>query len=85
MGPNREAAETVVRSMRDSGAVEPDAEAAIVAFLSLASAVDEPGAKADLWREYRAAAQTLRELVAGGNDDDTADFLISVRTPVRNS
>ena len=83
-GPNRTAAELTVQELRDTGSVEPLAEAAVVAFLSLASLVDAPDAKADLWREYRAAAQVLREVVAGGNDDDTAAFLIEVRTPVRH-
>lgn len=84
-GPNRTAAELTVAALRESGAVEPMAEYAVTAFLSLASVVDDPEAKADQWREYRAAAQVLRELVAGGNDDDTAAFLIEVRTPVRHS
>jgi hypothetical protein len=42
-----------------------------------------------LWREYRAAVQSLMEAGADGVDDDSASFLVSIQTPgrakVRNS
>ncbi len=84
-GPNRRAAELTIAALRESGLLEADSEAVAAAFLALASAVDMPEAKADLWREYRAFGNALREVAAGGSDDDTQDFLISVRTPVRHS
>lgn len=81
MGPNRTAAEKTVEALRESGALEAVDEATVAAFLSLADAVDGPDAKADLWREYRAFSAALREAAAGGSDDDTQAFIISVQTP----
>lgn len=80
-GANRAAAERTVAALRESGALELVDEATVAAFLSLASAVDAPDAKADLWREYRAFSAALREAAAGGSDDDTHAFIISVQTP----
>ncbi len=82
-GENRRAAEVTVAALREQ--LEDVDEALIAAFLSLASSVDSADAGGDLWREYRAHAQALREVAAGGSDDDTAAFLIEVRTPVRDS
>lgn len=72
-----------MRALRASGTLEPGDEAIVAAFLSLARAVDDPDAKADLWREYRAATVALREVASGGSDDDTASFLVSIQTPGR--
>lgn len=80
MGPNRTAAETTVEALRDAGALEDVDEATVAAFLSLASEVDSGEAKADLWREYRAHGQALREAGAGGSDDDHA-FIVNIQTP----
>lgn len=84
-GPNRTAAEATVAAIRSAGALEQVDEATVAAFLSLASAVDQPDAKADLWREYRAVTAALKEAAAGGSDDDTQAFLITVQTPRRAS
>ena len=62
-----------------------DADEALIALArGLAAAVDlEPG-NAALWREYRAAVAALAEAAATGDvDDDTKDFLLTIRTPVR--
>lgn len=83
-GPNRTAAELTVASLREAGSVSDQDEALVAAFLSLASSCDSPEAGGDLWREYRAHAQALREVACGGSDDDTADFLIRVQAPVRH-
>lgn len=80
---NREAAEATVEALREAGSLQVVDEATVQAFLSLASAVDADEAKADLWREYRAATAALREAAAGGSDDDTAEFLVSIQTPRR--
>jgi hypothetical protein len=82
---NREAAEQTLAALRKSGALEAVDEAIAQAFLSLASAVDNPEAKADLWREYRAMTVALREAGAGGSDDDSASFLVSIQTPGRRA
>lgn len=78
---NSEAAQRTVEALRDSGALQAVDDATVAAFLSLAAAVDQPDAKADLWREYRAFSASLREAAAGGSDDDTQAFIISVQTP----
>lgn len=82
---NREAAEKTVATLRAGGSLEEVDEATVVAFLSLASAVDDPDAKADLWREYRAVTAALKEAAAGGSDDDTTSFLVSIQTPGRGA
>jgi hypothetical protein len=80
---NRSAAEASIVKLREQGALIEVDEALVHAFLALASAVDAAPEKADLWREYRATGQALREAVAGGGDDDTASFLLTVQTPGR--
>lgn len=82
-GPNRTAAERTIAALRQAGSLELVDAATVAAFLSLATAVDEPGARADLWREYRAFSAALKEAAAGGSDDDTTAFLISIQTPRR--
>ena len=60
-----------------------DSHAALVALArGLAAAVDAEPGNAALWREYRATVTALGQVAAGGEvDDDTADFLVSIRTP----
>lgn len=62
-----------------------DADEALIALArGLAAAVDAAPENAALWREYRAAVAALAEAaVAGDVDDDTKDFLLTIRTPVR--
>ena len=78
---NREAAERTVESLRQAGSLAVVDDATVAAFLSLAAQVDASPEKADLWREYRAATAALKEAAAGGSDDDTASFLVSIQTP----
>jgi hypothetical protein len=88
LGPNRAAAEQVVASLRAAGAVEDRDEALLAAFLSCASDLDGCGsnmALSALHREYRGYLADVREVGAGGVDDDTAQFLESVRTPLGNT
>lgn len=81
VGTNRAAAERTITAMHDSGVLEAVDDATVAAFLSLASAVDGPDAKADIWREYRAFSAALKEAAAGGTDEDSQAFLITVQTP----
>lgn len=78
---NAEAAQLTVDRLRSAKALDDVDEATVQAFLSLAKAVDDPDAKADMWREYRAAIAALREVAAGGSDDDTTAFLVQIQTP----
>ena len=74
------------RSLRALRSVlTPEHEALIALARGLAVAVDAEPNNAALWREYRAALAALTQ--AGSNDDpddDTRDFLVTVRTPVRS-
>jgi hypothetical protein len=70
-----------VAELRAMGRLEPVDEARVVAFLELASTVDEvnintPGA-AGLWRMYRDAERTLRE--SDDSDDALADLFAALR------
>lgn len=59
-------------------------EALMALARGLAAAVDAAPENAALWREYRAAVAALTEAGADGDaDDDTQDFLLSIRTPLR--
>lgn len=78
---NLAAAVKTVDRLANAGMLDEIEPAIVQAFLSLAAAVDDPSAKADLWREYRAATAALREAAAGGSDDDTQSFLLTIRTP----
>lgn len=80
---NKEAAERTVAALRSNGALSDLDEATVRAFLSLAEAVDGHDVRADVWREYRAFANALREAAADGSDDDTTAFLVSIQTPSR--
>lgn len=81
IGTNRAAAERTIAAMSESGVLDAVDDATVAAFLSLASAVDGPDAKADIWREYRAFSAALKEAAAGGSDDDTQAFIVTVQTP----
>lgn len=82
-GRNQLAALRTIDALRESGQLEAIDDALVEAFLSLAIAVDLEPAKADLWREYRQFSAALKEAAAGGSDDDTQAFLITVQTPGR--
>lgn len=66
----------------DAMNLEPVDEALIAIATGLAEAVDADPKNAALWREFRAAVTELRKAGAGDVDDDTSQFLVSIRTPV---
>lgn len=73
-----------VKALRASGQLSEVADEALVTgLLALAGACDEDPLNAALWREYRAFVQAVREAAAGGSDDDTTAFIVSVQTPRR--
>lgn len=87
MGANHTAALQVVEQLRAAELVADRDEALLIGFVQLAAALDgleagSPGYSA-LWREYREFVEAVRALGAGGADDDTIDFFVSVQTPVR--
>lgn len=90
---NVEAVETTISALDAAGRLA-DTDAALVALNRyLAAAVDADrcakcgatGGTAALWREYRAAVQSLSEVGADDLDDDTTAFRVSVQVPRRAS
>lgn len=82
MDSNVEAVEAVVAELRESDAIGVIDEALVTGLLTLARAVDGAPDNPALWREYRGFVEAVRLIGSGVVDDDTADFLVSVRTPV---
>lgn len=62
-------------------------EAVIALAKGLAAELDgdasDSRGRAALWREYRAAVTAVLEAADGASDDDTAAFLVQIRTPSR--
>jgi hypothetical protein len=78
--------ERTLKALLTAGRMSDEAEALVALARGLAAAVDQDPGNAALWREYRAAVTAVGEIGAGDDvDDDTADFLLSIRTPVRTS
>ena len=71
-GRNRTAVETTVEALRATGRLEAVDEARVIAACALADAVDADPTNASLWREYRAAVETLRLATDGGTDEFAA-------------
>lgn len=83
MTTSASAAETTIAALEDAGRLS-DSDAALVALVrNLSAAVDESPGNAALWRELRAALQTLSEVGADDLDDGTLAFRVSVQTPGR--
>jgi len=74
--------ERTIKALTASGRLDHDDDAALIAMArGLAAAVDAEPGNAALWREYRAAVTALVEVGVDDADDDTRDFLLSIRTP----
>lgn len=70
-----------LRQLRDSGDIAMVDDAMVAMAKGLAVSVDEEPGNAALWREYRQVCEAVREAAAGGIDDDTATFRVSIQTP----
>jgi hypothetical protein len=82
---NAAAVESTVAALDDAGRLSPIDDALVALVRNLSLAVDESPGNAALWREFRAALQTLSEVGADDLDDDTLAFRVSVQTPRRAS
>lgn len=71
-GRNRGAVEEMVDALRTTGRLEAVDAARVTAAQALADAVDTEPTNASLWREYRAALETLRQANDGGTDEFAA-------------
>lgn len=78
---NAEGVNETLERLGDEGLLAEVSPAVMAMVRGLAAAVDAEPDNAALWREYRAALGTLKEEAAGGSDDDTASFLVSIQTP----
>lgn len=65
---NLEALELVINQLRHAGRIERIDEAVVMAARALAAQVDDKPDNAALWREYRAAEQTLRGISTYADD-----------------
>lgn len=65
---NQSALELVIGALRHAGRIERIDEAVVMAARALAAQVDEHPDNAALWREYRAAEQTLRGISTYADD-----------------
>lgn len=71
-GRNRQAVEDMVAALRAKGQMDAVDSARLVAAQALADAVDSEPTNASLWREYRAALETLRQAGDHGTDEFAA-------------
>ncbi len=77
-GPNRVAADAVVKKLQAEGALVPGDEAMTTAFVMLAESVDASPTDARLWGQYRDAVAGLRTVAkekAPTDDDDWTSTL----------
>lgn len=83
-GRNRTAVDEMVAALEATGRLEQVDAARVTAARALAEAVDSEPTNASLWREYRAALETLR-LVDDGGPDDFAQLLADLSAEVGDS
>lgn len=78
-GSNVQGLERTLRALEPK--LDEDDEALVALARGLAAAVDSDPGNAALWREYRAAVTALGLAGTDKVDDDTREFLLTVRTP----
>lgn len=82
-GPNRAAADSVVRVA--SSAIAAEHQALVTGFVMLAEAVDADPTNAALWGQYRAAEIAVREVIGGDGDDQFSKLLAELSANVRDT
>ena len=80
-GRNRSAVEEMLFALESLGRLEGVDSARVAMVRALADAVDQDPTNASLWREYRAAEQSLRE-VGDNGDDGFKELLESLSSAV---
>lgn len=73
---NREAVDLTIKNLETDGKLLPEHAAVVTMVQGLASSVDEEPQNASLWREFRAALETLRRIGLEGQDDQDEISLI---------
>jgi hypothetical protein len=86
---NREAVDQTIGAMESDGKLRPEHAALVTMVQGLASSVDDEPHNASLWREFRAALETLRQIgLEGQEDEDEISVIIAAlrgAAPVRNA
>jgi hypothetical protein len=82
-GRNRTAIEEMLAALTEAGRLENVDSARIAMARALADAVDQDPTNASLWREYRAAEISLRE-VGVSDDDGFKELLESLSSEMGN-
>ncbi len=86
---NREAVDQTIGALESDGKLKPEHAALVTMVQGLASSVDEEPQNASLWREFRAALETLRQIgLEDEQDEDEISLIIAAlrgSAPVYNS
>ena len=80
---NREAVDQTIGAMESDGKLKPEHAALVTMVQGLASSVDEEPQNASLWREFRAALETLRQI--GLEDEQDEDEISLIIAALRGS
>jgi hypothetical protein len=83
-GRNRAAIEATIGALQAGGLITDTNAARVAAAQALADAVDTDPTNASLWREYRAAVETLLAQTDAGTDEYAA-LLSALSAPVGNA
>lgn len=78
MTTNFEAVQQTIGALTSDGKLRPEHSAVVAMVEGLASSVDEEPGNASLWREFRAALETLRQIgLEGEQDEDEISVIIA--------
>lgn len=80
-GRNERAVNATLKDLKLTGSLTMVPKALVEMVRTVAASVDADPANAAMVREFRAALNDLREAAMAAPDDDTAEFLFSVKTP----
>ena len=80
---NREAVDQTIGAMESDGKLKPEHAALVTMVQGLASSVDEEPQNASLWREFRAALETLRQI--GLEDEQDEDEISAIIAALRGA
>jgi len=82
-GRNRSAVEETVGALEQLGRLEQVDSARVAAARALADAVDAEPGNASLWREYRAALESLSQ-IGSDSGDDFGKLIESLSSEIRD-
>lgn len=75
---NVHAVQQTIGALTSDGKLRPEHSAVVAMVQGLASSVDDEPGNASLWREFRAALETLRQIgLEGEQDEDEISVIIA--------